>query len=184
MLGVQGGEDPTLSIDMTKAATLGAQGGWDPTLSFGEAGVTTSRVQEFWNPTLRFGETIIVESDRNPEMDLGSTHFVLTVIFHRFLQAQLSVGMHSLPWLRRFFHEHMLREEYLGKLKSLQIAEVFRSGNPLQQEGLEVTTVFQIRLVQLKAPKDSWKTIHSCLLPLLEGKQFEKEGFVTSHLSQ
>lgn len=50
-----------------------------------------------------------------------------------------------------------------------------------QQNGeMENFVVFQSRVVQLKAPKESWGIIHGRLLPLLKGKQFERGGFVAS----
>lgn len=135
--------DPTLDQEPPRDITLRGQGGGDPTLSIGKARTLARQVQEFSNPTLRIREAITAKDLPDRETGLGPIHFMLTIIFRRFLPVRFSVGMHALTWLKRFFHEHILRKECHGQLRSLQFAEVFSTRDSPQTEEQEVTMAFQ-----------------------------------------
>lgn len=138
--------------------------------SRGTVGAPIQEGQEPGHYTLKMGEMPMGVVGVNLERGLGPIHVKLTIIFCRVLQVPLLVGTCSIPWLEMFFHEHVLRSNDPRHNARLQAEEL-----------IIVEDSHQPSTVQLTVPRDSWKAALDYLLPLLEGKQFERGGFVTSH---
>ena len=128
--------------------TLSYQGDWCPMMRTREVRIVVVRCYDDRNPSLslreaaflswRFQEmedevvsclTLAVRSLRVFERSLGeillhewslvSTCFSLTIIFPRFLQVHISLGVHAIPWLERILTEHLLRSDNYTKPESL-----------------------------------------------------------------
>lgn len=114
------------------------------------------------------------------EWSTSSTYFPLTMNFLRFLQEQFCLEIHAFSRLWKTFVEQLSKGDSYNNLECLLLALTHELGALAMMIHIEVASHQYV--FQLTTPNDSLKTMCRFLLPLLEGKQFERGGFVTSLL--